>query len=41
MDAVKQWTFHPFKKDGKIIPVTGTISLVFNLEDYGTSPEKK
>jgi TonB family protein len=41
MAAVKQWTFRPFKKDGRIIPVTGTISLVFNLEDYGSAPEKK
>ena len=30
MAAVKQWTFRPFKNDGKAVAVTGTISLVFN-----------
>jgi protein TonB len=33
MDAVKQWKFRPFKKDGKAIAITGTISIVFNLDD--------
>jgi len=41
MDAVKQWTFHPFKRDGEPIRVTGTISLVFNLEDNRIAPEKQ
>ncbi len=41
MVAVKQWTFRPFKKDGKTIAVTGTISLVFNLDDKGWGLENK
>jgi len=41
MAAVKQWTFRPFKKDGKAIAVTGTISLVFNLDDKGWGLENK
>jgi protein TonB len=41
MAAVRQWTFRPFKKDGKAIAVTGTISLVFNLDDKAWGLENK
>jgi protein TonB len=41
MVAVKQWTFRPFKKDGRAIAVSGTISLVFNLDDKEWGLETK
>ncbi len=34
IDCLKQWTFHPFLKDGVAVPVTGTISISFVLSDY-------
>lgn len=38
IDCLKQWTFHPFEKDGKLIEATGPISIEFALnEDPGPS----
>lgn len=31
MDALKQWTFHPFEKDGKPAVAVGLVSLMFSL----------
>jgi TonB family protein len=31
MDALKQWTYHPFEKDGKPVVALGPVSLMFSL----------
>jgi protein TonB len=33
IDCVKQWTFHPFEKDGAPVIATGQISIIFVLGD--------
>lgn len=34
IDCLKQWTFHPFEKDGAPVPATGQMSIIFILSDY-------
>lgn len=34
IDCLKQWTFHPFEKDGAPVVATGETSIVFALSDY-------
>ncbi len=34
IDCVKQWTFHPFEKDGIAVAATGPLSIAFALTDY-------
>jgi TonB family protein len=34
IDCLKQWTFHPFEKEGASAPATGQMSIVFMLSDY-------
>ena len=36
MDCLRQWTYHPFLKDGTPFPATGKASIFFSL---GDSPE--
>jgi TonB family protein len=38
IDCLKQWTFHPFEKDGSPIPATGQMSIIFMLSDYHPGP---
>ncbi|MGB6974456.1 MAG: energy transducer TonB [Terracidiphilus sp.] len=38
IDCLKQWTFHPFVKDGAAVPANGTISIPFALSDYHPGP---
>jgi TonB family protein len=38
MDCLKQWTFHPFEKDGKPVPASGTVSIEFSLGKDGPTP---
>lgn len=33
IDCLKQWTFHPFEKDGTPVIGTGPVSLIFALSD--------
>jgi TonB family protein len=37
LDALKQWTFRPFVKDGMPVAVSGTVSLEFSLDTKGLS----
>jgi len=39
IDCLKQWTFHPFQKDGFPVVATGRMSIVFLLSDYHPSPD--
>lgn len=34
IDCLKQWTFHPFEKDGLPVIATGQMPIVFALSDY-------
>jgi TonB family protein len=34
IDCLKQWSFHPFEKDGGPVEATGQVSIVFSLSDY-------
>jgi len=34
IDCLKQWTYHPFEKDGVPVPATGQASISFMLSDY-------
>ena len=34
IDCLKQWSFHPFEKDGGPVAASGQISIVFALSDY-------
>jgi TonB family protein len=38
-DCLKQWTFHPFEKDGAPVPATGQMSIIFTLSDYHPGPK--
>ena len=39
MDALKQWTFHPFQKDGVPVTATGPVSIEFVLADNHPAPD--
>jgi TonB family protein len=39
IDCMKQWTFHPFEKDGAPVIATGTYNFVFSLGDQNNSTE--
>jgi TonB family protein len=39
MDCLKQWTFHPFEKDGVPVAATGPASIIFILSDYHPAPD--
>jgi TonB family protein len=39
IDSLKQWTFHPFERDGAPIAVTGQVPIAFNLSDYHPGPD--
>jgi len=42
IDCLKQWTFHPFEKDGVPVPATGNLSIAFTLnEESSTKGESK
>ena len=32
IDAVKQWVYEPFLKDGQAVPVVFTVTVRFNLK---------
>jgi TonB family protein len=34
IDCLKQWTFHPFEKDGALVSATGQMPIIFALSDY-------
>jgi TonB family protein len=36
-DALKQWTFHPFEKDGVPVIATGQYSIIFALSDQSNT----
>ncbi len=38
IDCLKQWTFHPFDKDGVPVSATGPISIIFILSNYHPGP---
>lgn len=37
IDCLKQWTFHPFEKDGAPVVATGQYSLIFSLGDQSNT----
>jgi hypothetical protein len=39
IDCLKQWTFHPFQKDGAPTPATGRVSIIFVSSDYHPAPD--
>lgn len=39
IDCLKQWTYHPFEKDGAPIAAKGQASIVFMLSDYYPGPD--
>jgi TonB family protein len=41
MDSLKQWTYHPFEKDGKPVPASGTVSIEFSLGKDGPTPKEE
>jgi TonB family protein len=41
IDALKQWTFHAFERDGTPIPATGTVAIIFDLGKDGLTPDEK
>ena len=41
IDSLKQWTFHPFDKDGSPARATGTVAIVFNLGKDGPTPDEE
>jgi TonB family protein len=41
MDALKQWTYHTFEKDGVPVPASGTVSIEFSLGKDGPTPEEE
>lgn len=34
LDAVRQWTFHPYMVEGRAVPFTGTLEFEINNQDY-------
>ena len=41
MDSLKQWTYHPFEKNGVPIPASGTVSIEFSLGKDGPTPKEE
>ena len=41
VNALKQWTFQPFEKDGKPTAATGQVSLIFDLGKDDPTPEEE
>lgn len=41
IDCVKQWTFHPFEKDGAPVSASGRVSIVFSLGKDGPTPKEE
>ncbi|MGD0346609.1 MAG: energy transducer TonB [Terracidiphilus sp.] len=39
IDSLKQWTFHPFEKDGVSVAAAGPASIIFALSDYHPAPD--
>jgi TonB family protein len=39
IDALRQWTFHTFEKDGAPVAAAGPVSIVFALPDYHPAPD--
>lgn len=40
IDALRQWTFQPFEKDGKSLDAVGSISITFDLGKDGPTPDE-
>lgn len=40
-DCLKQWTYHPFEKDGKPIVASGPVSIEFSLGKDGPTPQEE
>src|SRR6185437_4879488 len=40
IDSVKQWTFHPFEKDGIPVAATGQYSIIFTLGDESNATKE-
>jgi TonB family protein len=41
IDCLKQWTYHPFEKDGKPVEATGPVSIEFSLGKDGPTPKEE
>jgi len=41
IDCLKQWTYHPFEKDGKPVEATGPVSIEFSLGKNGPTPQEE
>ncbi len=41
IDCLKQWTYHPFVKDGAPVAARGQTSIVFMLSDGGPTPQEE
>jgi len=41
MDSLKQWSFHPFEKDGRQVPAGGRVSIEFSLGKGGPTPQEE
>jgi TonB family protein len=41
IDCLKQWTFHPFEKDGNPTPASGIVSIEFSLGKDGPTPKEE
>jgi TonB family protein len=41
IDCLKQWTFHPFEKDGAVVPASGTVAITFDLGKDGPTPDEE
>jgi len=41
IDCLKQWTFHPFEKDGNPTPASGIVSIEFSLGKDGPTPREE
>ncbi len=39
IDCLKQWTYHPFEKDGVPVAAKGPVSIMFMLSDYHPGPD--
>jgi TonB family protein len=41
IDCLKQWTYHPFEKDGKLVSAAGPVSIEFSLGKDGPTPQEE
>jgi len=41
IDCLKQWTYHPFEKDGVPVPASGTVAIEFSLGKDGPTPDEE